>query len=143
MYRSISRVVLVGAIAIACGSDASAPSESALLEDGAGDVQAARVTGGVRVTNNTNQAVPYVVWDRGFLGLLGLGPCDEREPYCTKLRAGQSVTVHEGVDGFAGFGDAAVYWYGTRGDSTGIHVVIVTGGKPYPNQPIPPDTPGR
>ena len=142
MDRSISRVVLVGAIAMACGSEVSAPTQTALL-DGSGDVQAARVTGGVRVTNNTNQAVPYVVWDRGFLGLLGLGPCEESQPYCTKLRSGESVTVREGVDGFAGFGDAAVYWYGTKGDSTGIHVVIVAGGKPYPNQPIPPDTTGR
>jgi hypothetical protein len=142
MDRSISHVVLVAAIAMACGSDSSAPTQTALV-DGSGDVQAARVTGGVRVTNNTNQSVPYVVWDRGFLGLLGLGPCDESEPYCTKLRSGESVTVREGVDGFAGFGDAAVYWYGTKGDSTGIHVVIVGGGKPYPNQPIPPDTSSR
>ena len=143
MYRSLSRVVLVGAIAVACGSDASAPAPSAFLEDGSGDVQAARVSGGVRVTNNTNQSVPYVVWDRGFLGLLGLGPCEESQPYCTKLSAGQTVTVKEGVDGFAGFGDAVVYWYGAKGDSIGIHAVIVAGGKPYPNQPIPPDTSGR
>ena len=143
MYRSISSIMLVGAIAMACGSDASAPPPAAFLEDGSGDVQAVRVTGGVRVTNNTHQSVPYVVWDRGFLGLLGLGPCDESEPYCTKLASGQSVTVREGIDGFGGYGDAAVYWYGTRGDSTGIHVVIVGGGKPYPTQPVPPDSSGR
>ena len=143
MYRRISTIVLAGVFGLACGSDASAPPPASVLEDGSGDVQAARVPGGVRVTNNTNQSVPYVVWDRGFLGLLGLGPCEESQPYCTKLRAGQTVTVKEGIDGFAGFGDAAVYWYGAKGDSIGIHTVIVTGGKPYPNQPIPPDSTGQ
>jgi len=142
MYRGFSRTMLAGVFAMACSSDTSGPAPVALL-DGSGDVQAVRVTGGVRVTNNTNQSVPYVVWDRGFLGLLGLGPCDESEPYCTKLPSGQSVTVREGIDGFGGYGDAAVYWYGTRGDSTGIHVVIVGGGKSYPTQPVPPDSSGR
>lgn len=140
MLRNCSIAVLVAASAIACGNEPGSPTPVQLAESGAGDVVATRVTNGVRVTNNTQQAVPYVVWDRGFLGLLGMGPCEESEPHCTKLRPGQTVTVNEGVDGFAGYGDAVVYWYGTKGDSTGIFAVIVVGGKPYPTQPIPPDS---
>lgn len=69
-------------------------------------VTAERVGKAVRITNGTTKTIPYVVWDQGFLGLLG--PCDAT---CPQLKAGESVTVQPNQEGFAGNGNAVVYWW--------------------------------
>jgi hypothetical protein len=104
----------------------------------AGAVTAERVPGGMRVANGTSRAIPYVVVDQGFLGLLA--DCGAADSPCQRLAAGATVTIREGIDGFGGFGDAAVYWWGPDGDATKLHTILVGGGKPYRAPPPPSDT---
>ena len=137
MFRSIVRVMLTGVCAVACVEGSDLTAAESVAENRTGEVLAARVSGGVRVTNSTASPVPYAVWDRGFLGLLA-NPCDG----CNRLSPGESVTVREGIDGFAGFGDAVVYWWDLK-DPLVVNTVIVTGGKPYPVDPTVPDTTSR
>jgi hypothetical protein len=91
-------------------------------------VTAERVDGGVRVNNGTSAAIVYVVWDAGFLGLLG--PCDRAGDVCPLLAAGKNVTVSEGAPGFSGAGDAIVYWWSAESDpSSQPNQVVVSGGR--------------
>ena len=96
-------------LSIACGrppapTSATEPREAA--DAVVTGVTAVRVAKGVRITNGTDGTIPYVVWDLGFLGLLG--PCDER---CPLLKPGERVTVEIGREGFTGNGPTAVYWW--------------------------------
>jgi hypothetical protein len=86
----------------------------------AGEVTAVRTANGVRIHNGTTVAVLYVVWDRGFLGLLA--HCDES---CPKLQAGEAITVQPGMDGFAGTGDTAVYWWRWPGTDQALNTIIL------------------
>ena len=134
MFGSSVRVVLASVCVVACGEGSDVTATKSVTENGLGEVVASRVSGGVRVTNNTASPIPYAVWDRGFLGLLA-NPCD----LCNRLKAGESVTVKEGIDGFAGYGDAVVYWWDAK-EPLVVRSVIVTGGKPYPGSPPVTDT---
>jgi hypothetical protein len=89
-------------------------------------VTAERVDGGVRVNNGTSAAIPYVVWDEGFLGLLG--PCDRVGKVCPLLGAGKSATVSEGAPGFTGAGNAVVYWWTRDSDPASAPNKVVVGG---------------
>jgi hypothetical protein len=89
-------------------------------------VTAERVAGGVRVSNGTSAAIPYVVWDEGFLGLLG--PCDREGRVCPLLGAGKSVTVSNGAPGFTGAGNAVVYWWTLDSDPASVPNKLVVGG---------------
>lgn len=89
-------------------------------------VSAERVQGGVRVDNGTSTAIAYVVWDAGFLGLLG--PCDRAGKVCPLLDAGKSATVSEGVPGFSGSGDAIVYWWSVDSDVNSQPNTLTVGG---------------
>jgi hypothetical protein len=89
-------------------------------------VSAERVAGGIRVSNGTTAAIPYVVWDEGFLGLLG--PCDREGKVCPLLEAGKSVTVNEGAPGFSGAGNAVVYWWSLDSDPASAPNKVVVGG---------------
>jgi hypothetical protein len=91
-------------------------------------VVAERVPGGVRVSNGTSSSIAYVVWDAGFLGLLG--PCDRTGEVCPLLAAGRSATVSEGIPGFSGAGDALVYWWSVdSAPSSQPNTVTVGGGR--------------
>ena len=135
MIRGIVRAVITGVCLTACAGGSDVTATKTVSELSSGEVVASRVDGGVRVTNGTATAIVYVVWDRGFLGLLA-NPC----PGCPKLKAGESVTVRDGIDGFGGYGDAVVYWWSKEDDPSTLRSLIVTGGKPYPVQPPVPDT---
>jgi hypothetical protein len=89
-------------------------------------VTAERVAGGVRVSNGTASAISYVVWDEGFLGLVG--PCDREGKVYPLLEAGKSVTVSEGAAGFSGMGNAVVYWWALDSDPASQPNKVIAGG---------------
>ena len=87
MNRISSVVVVASAIALSgCDRDpvSSQPSSDVL-------VSAVRVQSGIRLTNNTDRGVAYVVSNPQWLGLLAM--CADPGPDCVKLAPGASVVV--------------------------------------------------
>ncbi len=87
-------------------------------------VQAARVTGGVRITNGTSRGIAYAVRNPNWLGLLAT--CADPGPGCVRLAAGRSVVVPEReFHGWADVPDGAkalgVLWWHVEPDGAGGH----------------------
>ena len=107
MNRILSALLVASAITLSgCDRD---PVSSEL----AGDVlvSAVRVESGIRITNNTDRGIAYVVSNPQWLGLLGL--CEDPGPECVKLAPGASVIVP--LDEIYGYSatatEASVFWW--------------------------------
>lgn len=107
MKRISSVLLLVSALALSgCDRD---PVSAKLSKDVL--VSAVRVQSGIRITNNTDRGVAYVVSNPQWLGLLGL--CNDPGPGCVKLAPGASVVVS--LDEIYGYSasatEASVFWW--------------------------------
>ena len=106
--KRISSVLFV-AIALSlsgCGRDPVRANQSAGLL-----VSAVRVESGIRITNNTDRGIAYVVSNPQWLGLLGM--CEDPGPSCVTLAPGASVVVpFDEIHGYSTTAtEASVFWW--------------------------------
>jgi len=125
--------VAAAAGALLLGACGGGPVEVTKLPGASGEsgtVHVARVSGGVRLTNDTGRGVAYAVWNRGWLALFGA--CGEPGPECVRLAPRASVTVPDArIDGWVpGAPEAIVRWWHVEPTGDGwrageIHEVVV------------------
>lgn len=116
------KLVALGALiaGVACSGDrltsTATPTSASIV---AGTVTATRVAGGVSISNGTERAIGYAVWNPNWLGLFA--PCSDPGPACLRLKPGSLVTVP--LDEIAGWDaqttDAVVYWWQVLPTSSG------------------------
>lgn len=120
MRRLKTAIILALLTVAACGAgDTTSIDHAAPAGIVAGRVTAARVSGGVSVTNGTERGVAYSVWNPNFLGLLGT--CSDPAPSCVRLAPGAQVVVP--IDSIVGWNaqttEIIVYWWHVLPASTG------------------------
>ena len=115
MKRLSSVMVLATAIALGgCHKDPVLATETDTLV-----VSATRVASGIRLTNNTDRGIAYVVSNPMWLGLLGL--CADPGPDCVKLAPGASVVIPVSeIHGYSSDAtQASVFWWHVVPDGNG------------------------
>ena len=114
--KRMSSVIL---FAIALASSACHKDPVSATLSGAPLVSATRVTTGVRLTNNTDRPVAYVVSNPMWLGLLAL--CADPGPDCVKLAPAASVVIpFSEIYGWASDAtQASVFWWHVVPDGHG------------------------
>lgn len=116
---------------VACQAEPSAPVADPIIVTASADVSASRVSGGVRVTNDTDEPIAYAVWNQGWLALFA--PCTDTGPDCPRLAPGESITVPDDeIDALTPDArDAVVRWWHIVSDGSGgvkageVHEVVV------------------
>jgi hypothetical protein len=116
----------------ACGnSEPSAPRADPVIVTASADVSAGRVSGGIKIINDTEEPIAYAVWNRGWLALFA--PCVSTGPDCPRLAPGESVVVTDDqIDGLTPDAtEAVVRWWHIVPDGSGgvrageVHEVVV------------------
>ncbi len=118
------------AAALACQQEPTLPTGNPRTLS-SGDVAISRVQGGIRLTNQTGQAVAYAVWNRDWLALFA--PCVEPAPACVRLAPQATIVVPDGAIGgyVPGVAEAIVRWWHVLPDGAGgfrageVHEVLV------------------
>ena len=89
--RTLKGATIVALLAlVACGGDHPASTEPPVSTSIiAGSVTATRVAGGVAISNGTERAIGYAVWNPNWLGLFA--PCSDPSPTCLRLKPGGLV----------------------------------------------------
>ena len=119
--RTRPLALLVAIAGAACGDPVVAPRIAVV----AGEVRAARVSGGVEIANGTDRGIAHAVFNPNWLGLIGT--CADPAPTCVRLAAGARVVVPEreflGWEGQpAALRRLTVLWWRVDPAPTGGHV---------------------
>jgi hypothetical protein len=90
-----------------------------VTQDMAARVAATRVPEGIQVSNQGEERVGFVVWNRDWFAFFA--PCIDPGSECLRLAPGQSVLVRTTeIQGYSpGAREAVVYWWRIEPDGTG------------------------
>lgn len=113
--KGITLLCIVAVVAIAACRPEGISTDAAL----SGKVSVIREQAGLRLTNHTDQGVAYAISNPDWLGLLAI--CNDPEPACIRLAAGESVLVpFTEVHGFdTGAEKITVHWWHVVPDGAG------------------------